>query len=529
MTQRHHCGARDVEIELHHALQRPGLPVHPSIRVDGCYLVPDARGAGGDWLDAAICDDGRLALVVGDVVGRGVEAVATMTQLRPVLRELLTSGTDLDRALVRLDHYARTLPGAHGTTLCAVVLDPMNGHLRYATCGHPPPLLVDASGVHRYLPMTGARPLGATGAPRVLDETLAEGEVLLLYTNGLIQRPGRTVAAGMADLARATADATPSLRTGVGDSATARVAAWALRWLDRGEYTDDIAVLAARRASRAMPELHLTQPATPAAAHHLRGALDVWLTAHGAVTTHIAALQLAVTEAVTNSIEHAYPTGRPGTVEFHAQLTGSGQFVGTVTDHGRWREPDRGHSHRGRGMAMISGSVDAMTIHHPDGGGTTITIRHRLTRPVDVIDAGSPVGIPFRMAKPQMPYTATVEWRPEPFLRVTGPLDITTSDEFDALLRTTARGGAIDLTVELTEVTLLASAGVRVLHRLADQLHTRNLHLIAAHDSPAHHVLDIVGLAHTEPGGGISAEDGSHRPPASRRFSGGDTYVTDAV
>jgi anti-anti-sigma factor len=97
-----------------------------------------------------------------------------------------------------------------------------------------------------------------------------------------------------------------------------------------------------------------------------------------------------------------------------------------------------------------------------------------------------------------VPYHAEVDWGPTPLVRVTGPIDITTADNLDALLRTTARGGAIDLTVDLSGVTHLASAGVRVLHRLTHALtrqHTA-LRLIAPPDSPADLVLDLVGLPH---------------------------------
>src|SRR6185369_10937415 len=92
-------------------------------------------------------------------------------------------------------------------TLVLVVLDPAAGTLRYTTCGHPPPLVIGVNGKARYLEGTGTGPLG-TGSPPVLaSSTLAPGELVLLYSDGLVERPDRTIAEGMGELAVVAADA----------------------------------------------------------------------------------------------------------------------------------------------------------------------------------------------------------------------------------------------------------------------------------------------------------------------------------
>ena len=109
--------------------------------------------------------------------------------------------------LRRTDAFAARMPSLRAATLVLVVLDPAAGTLRYTTCGHPPPLVIGVDGKARYLEGTGTGPLG-TGSPPVLaSSTLAPGELVLLYSDGLVERPDRTIAEGMAELAVVAADA----------------------------------------------------------------------------------------------------------------------------------------------------------------------------------------------------------------------------------------------------------------------------------------------------------------------------------
>ena len=109
--------------------------------------------------------------------------------------------------LRRTDAFAARMPSLRAATLVLVVLDPAAGTLRYTTCGHPPPLVIGVDGKARYLEGTGTGPLG-TGSPPVLaSSALAPGELVLLYSDGLVERPDRTIAEGMAELAVVAADA----------------------------------------------------------------------------------------------------------------------------------------------------------------------------------------------------------------------------------------------------------------------------------------------------------------------------------
>ena len=197
--------------EMQEALLPTALPVLPRATIAARYLVAGhEQAAGGDWFDAIPLADGSVALVVGDVVGHGVAASAAMGQLRAVLAELLAAEADLGRVLERTDAFAARMSALRAATLALAVLDPVGGTLRYTTCGHPPPLVIGTDGAARYLAGTGTGPLG-TGSPPVLAASaLAPGELVLLYSDGLIERPGQTLADGMAELAVAAADAAAS-------------------------------------------------------------------------------------------------------------------------------------------------------------------------------------------------------------------------------------------------------------------------------------------------------------------------------
>jgi PAS domain S-box-containing protein len=165
VAERRFAAARDVVAELQEALLPTGLPVLPGVQVAARYLVAGhEQAAGGDWFDAVTLADMRLALVLGDVVGHGVGASAAMGQLRAVLNELLTAEPDLATVLSRVDAFASRHAALQATTLCVVVLEPDTGALEYATCGHPPPLVVAQDGVTRYLPGTRSGPLGTGSA-----------------------------------------------------------------------------------------------------------------------------------------------------------------------------------------------------------------------------------------------------------------------------------------------------------------------------------------------------------------------------
>ena len=200
--RKRYAAAHDVVLTLQRNLLPAGLPVLPGVRVAAHYLVAAAeQAAGGDWFEAVPVDD-QVVAVVGDVVGHGAEASAVMGQLRAVLVEFLLDGDDLTTALARLDRFASRMPGARGATVCLAVVDPRDRSVRYACAGHPSPLVVAADGTTRYLSAPGGGPLGLAGPrPLVGRATLDPGDVLLLFSDGLVERSGQDQSVGLAELA----------------------------------------------------------------------------------------------------------------------------------------------------------------------------------------------------------------------------------------------------------------------------------------------------------------------------------------
>ena len=174
---------------LQAALLPAGVPILPRVAVGARYLLAEAdTAAGGDWYDTVVLSDGSVGLVVGDVVGHGVAASATMGQLRAVARHCLAPPRRRSTLSAALDRFARDLDDAHTATVCVAVLDPTTGALRVSSAGHPPPLLLAAAGP-RYLPGPPDRSPRAPPTRR-LRTRMADGDLLLLYTDGILERPG---------------------------------------------------------------------------------------------------------------------------------------------------------------------------------------------------------------------------------------------------------------------------------------------------------------------------------------------------
>ena len=135
---------------------------------------------------------GRVALVVGDVAAHGVAAAAAMGRLRAVAEERLTSGADLAEVMRALDGFARSVPEAAAATVCVVVLDPASGRLEYCTAGTRRPSSWGRDGRSRYLRHSGAAPLATTGEMTMARDRVECGDLVVLYTDGILARPGRT-------------------------------------------------------------------------------------------------------------------------------------------------------------------------------------------------------------------------------------------------------------------------------------------------------------------------------------------------
>ncbi|MGY1713785.1 SpoIIE family protein phosphatase [Geodermatophilus sp. SYSU D01106] len=504
-AERRFRDARALVTTLQEALLPATLPVLPGARISARYLVAAGdQVAGGDWFDAIPLPAGTVALVVGDVVGHGVAASAAMGQLRAVLGDALLAGLGPAEALARADAFAARNPRLHAATVALVVLDPATGALRYACCGQPPPLVVDEEGTTRFLAPGAAGPLGTAApgsVPEITDDVLAPGETVLLYSDGLIERPFRSIADGMAELAGVASDAAANRALPLGAPGTPdeRLCRLTVELLTRTGYDDDVTTLAAHRLPVPVPPLHADSGTARDEVRRLRRTVDAWLDELDPAADDRGAVELAVWEAVANAVDHAYPRGETGPVRLDAVLLPDGVLECRVADEGRWRDPDPGASHRGRGLLLAQQLTDSLHVQRSDGGsGTVVTLRHRLHRPA-MLGADADAG-PGAAAPPREPF-GVVPGEPDGTpgavrLRVSGPVDVTSVDELDRTVAAATRGGVLSLTLDLSAVTLLASAGVQVLHRVRDQLagHGRELVLLAPPGSAARAVLDLVRL-----------------------------------
>lgn len=196
----------DIAQTLQESLLSGQLPTSSAMELMVFY-GPGARGldVGGDWYDAFWVEDQRtVGLVVGDVVGRGLRAAATMGQMRSAVRALASLKLAPGRLLEALDEYSARHDVGRMTTLVYAELTLESRQLRFACAGHPPPLLREPGHPPRYLWEGRSTPVNALGEPSPREDcsvTLDAGSVLLLYTDGLIEHHVRPAAIGMQQLA----------------------------------------------------------------------------------------------------------------------------------------------------------------------------------------------------------------------------------------------------------------------------------------------------------------------------------------
>jgi PAS domain S-box-containing protein len=217
---------RDIALELQQAMLSGELPADERVRTEVVYR-PAVQGlqVGGDWYDAFRLDGSdRVALVVGDVVGRGIGAAATMGQLRSAVRALASTGLGPAALLQALDRFANVHRVGRMATLVHAQVDVGSRRVRYACAGHPPPAVVGPGDAARLLWDGRSLPLDAHGvAARAEGELeLEPGGGLVLYSDGLVERRSRTLRdsfeALVVALARADAPAGAGLAPAVADA-----------------------------------------------------------------------------------------------------------------------------------------------------------------------------------------------------------------------------------------------------------------------------------------------------------------------
>ncbi|QKW25664.1 SpoIIE family protein phosphatase [Streptomyces seoulensis] len=295
-------------VALQHRLLPAANTRGPALETVGGYL-PAAGGAeiGGDWFDAVPLPSLRVAMVVGDVIGHGLHAAATMGRLRTAVQTLADLELSPDELLTRLDELVARLAAeaapadrdAVGATCLVALYDPVTEQCTVASAGHPPPIMTGPDGVGRPLPVLPGPPLGVGGLPfEPVTVHVPADSWLALYTDGLLSRPDDDIDAAVLHLAdRITA----LRRSGCSLAAAGR----ALTEQVGVPAADDTALLLAR--VRPLPPDAIAQwefPADPETVAEARAAAAGRLARWGLADLDFT-VELIVSELVTNAIRYA--------------------------------------------------------------------------------------------------------------------------------------------------------------------------------------------------------------------------------
>ncbi|MFC9288007.1 SpoIIE family protein phosphatase [Streptomyces sp. NPDC057052] len=303
---RRYSRERDTALALQRSLLPRSLPDTLAVDAASRYLPATRTGVGGDWFDVIPLSGMRVAMVVGDVVGQGVQASATMGRLRTAVRTLADIDLAPDELLTHLDDLVVRLseeaggegdPGEVGASCLYAVYDPVSRRCTLARAGHPPPVLLRPDGEPRRVELPAGPVLGVGGLPFESAELeLAEGSVLAFYTDGLIESGERDADTGLRMLNKALAAYSESL-----DETCDRVL-HAL--LPQGGASDDVALLLAR--TRGLPSSQVATwdiPADPALVAPIRRQVVEQL-GRWELSEHAFTAELVVSELVTNAIRY---------------------------------------------------------------------------------------------------------------------------------------------------------------------------------------------------------------------------------
>ena len=339
--------------------ERP--PLIPGLDVAVRYFPASGGEVGGDWYDVFVLPNGSIGLAIGDVVGRGLPASSTMAKVRNALRAYALYAGPAE-VMRRLEQFMWQLnPGEMATVLYGV-LDPVRLDFTFANAGHMPPFIVEQTGIAHALEVAPNPPLGTSTATIFVEhlQRLEGGTALLLYTDGLIERRTESLDVGFDRLREALHRDLPA------EALSDRIVSLLLMGDEVGE--DDVAFLVAR-VIELEERFEATVRAEAGKLVIIRRLMERWLIGKGLDDDLIYDVVAATGEAAANAIEHAYgPDGGSLTVLGHVD---GGRLTMRIKDGGSWR-PSRGHE-RGRGLLIMKGLVDEMTVT-PSAGGTSVEL-----------------------------------------------------------------------------------------------------------------------------------------------------------
>ncbi|MFK0022756.1 SpoIIE family protein phosphatase [Streptomyces sp. NPDC090798] len=368
---RRYTHVRATALTLQRSLLPRSTPVQSAVEVACRYLPAAAQlGVGGDWYDVIPLSGARVALVVGDVVGHGIHAAATMGRLRTAVRTLADIDLPPDELLTHLDDVVIRLSaevsaqtdaesaGDIGATCLYAVYDPVSSRCVLARAGHVLPAVVNGNGTVDILDLPAGPPLGLGGLPfEAAEIDLPEGSLLALYTDGLIEARDHDIETGLTLLRQALAQPAPSL-----ESACDTV----LETLLPARPDDDVALLLARThalGSRQVASWDVE--ADPAAVSRARANVSQQLTTWGLDELDFTT-ELVVSELVTNAIRYGRPPIQLRLIHDRTLLCEVSDDSSTTPHQRRARGYDEG----GRGLLLVSQVTEHWGTRHARHGKT---------------------------------------------------------------------------------------------------------------------------------------------------------------
>ncbi|MFH8977888.1 SpoIIE family protein phosphatase [Streptomyces sp. NPDC017890] len=365
---RRYSRERETTLTLQRSLLPRWLPPTAAVEAASRYLPAARSGVGGDWFDVIPLSGMRVAMVVGDVVGHGIQASATMGRLRTAVRTLADIDLTPDELLTHLDDLVVRLSeesgddgaGEVGATCLYAVYDPVSRRCVLARAGHPEPVLVPPDGPPRQVGLPSGPPLGVGGLPFESAELeLREGSVLAFYTDGLVESRDRDADAGRALLRETLAAAAGSL------DATGDRVMHAL--LPPGGAADDAALLLAR--TRGLPAGQVATwdiPADPSLVAPVRKQVVEQLSSWALLEASFTA-ELVVSELVTNAIRYGTPPIRLRLIHDRATLICEVSDTSHTAPHLRRAKTwDEG----GRGLLLVAQLTQRWGSRHTAEGKT---------------------------------------------------------------------------------------------------------------------------------------------------------------
>ncbi|MFJ8013677.1 SpoIIE family protein phosphatase [Streptomyces sp. NPDC096339] len=349
------------------------LPDQAALEIASRYLPAGGEaGVGGDWFDVIPLSGARVALVVGDVVGHGIRASATMGRVRTAVRTLADVDLPPDELLTHLDDLIIHLSadeadqegggeaaGGIGTTCLYVVYDPVTRGCTVARAGHPPPAVVSPDGSAYLLDVPAGPPLGLGGLPfETVEVELPEGSMLALYTDGLLQARDHDIDEALNTMLEALVRPASTL-----DTVCDRV----LTALLRHRPDDDVALLVARtRALHADQVVVWDLSSDPSVVAEARRKTTEQLTAWGLEEASFVT-ELVVSELVTNAIRYGAPPVQLRLIHDKSTLICEVSDTSSTAPHmRRARIFDEG----GRGLLLVAQLAQRWGTRHTPVGKT---------------------------------------------------------------------------------------------------------------------------------------------------------------